>query len=48
MTLLQTLDHKNYAMQKYICQPGGFTALFPSGNTRAFRSAPSKSFCPIL
>lgn len=28
MTLLQTLDHKNCATQKYICQPGGFTALF--------------------
>lgn len=41
MTLLQTLDHKNCTMQKYICQPGGFTALFQ------FRSAPRKSFCPI-
>lgn len=43
VTLLQTLDHKDRAMRKNIRRPGGFTAPFQSGNTRASGSAPSKS-----
>lgn len=43
VTLWQTLNHKDHAMQNKICQPRGFTTLFQSGNIRASESAPSKS-----